>query len=101
MRLENKKFTRNIALKRRRFGKDKLRYKATFKISFFLDGGKRIWKDFIFQEAFERDKFFYGKFPEGFGFGTATAAYQIEGAWNVDGKGESIWDNYTHSAPCR
>ena len=36
-------------------------------------------------------------FPKDFLWGTATASYQIEGAWNEDLKGENIWDMVSHT----
>lgn len=43
--------------------------------------------------AFDREDF-----AGGFTWGTATAAAQVEGAWDVDGRGPSIWDTAAHRA---
>jgi beta-glucosidase/6-phospho-beta-glucosidase/beta-galactosidase len=47
--------------------------------------------------AFQLNHCTMHRFPEGFLWGSATSSYQIEGAWDEDGKGWSIWDAFVHT----
>ncbi|CAG0901510.1 unnamed protein product [Darwinula stevensoni] len=47
---------------------------------------------------YEDDELLFDTFPEGFTWAAATSAFQIEGGWNLDGKGESVWDKFLHDS---
>ncbi|KAJ4822728.1 Beta-glucosidase 12 [Turnera subulata] len=51
--------------------------------------------------TYDNSSFNRARFPQGFLFGTASSAYQYEGAAHSDGRGPSIWDTFTHRYPGR
>jgi len=57
------------------------------------------WNDGPVTTAAPRDDYLASglEFPPGFTFGSATAAYQVEGAANEDGRGPSIWDTFSRT----
>ncbi|XP_041845673.1 beta-klotho [Melanotaenia boesemani] len=59
--------------------------------------GRSIWQQPRLNSITKDQAFLHGTFPSGFLWGSGTSAFQTEGAWNQDGKGTSIWDQFTHS----
>ncbi|XP_033115916.1 cytosolic beta-glucosidase-like [Anneissia japonica] len=61
----------------------------------------KLSAEFVYPNVFndtKRDSVLFGQFPEDFMWGVASSAYQVEGAWNEGGRGESIWDSFTHNS---
>lgn len=60
---------------------------------FFLFSFQLLWG--FSQTNMHDDKELIKSFGEDFLWGTSCSAYQIEGSWNVDGKGLSVWDKFS------
>lgn len=76
-----------------------MRRRDWLKLSAITGVGLTFAKNTLAKSAFNYNRkapFSVNEFGDDFIWGAACAAYQIEGAWNVDGKGPSIWDTFTH-----
>lgn len=57
---------------------------------------QKVWQKFKTQSEAERDQFLNGSFPAGFQWSVSSESFKVEGGWSEFGKGETIWDRFSH-----
>ncbi|ROL48943.1 Lactase-phlorizin hydrolase [Anabarilius grahami] len=57
---------------------------------------QKVWEKFRSQTEAERDKFLSGSFPVDFEWSISSESFKVEGGWAEHGKGETIWDRFSH-----
>ncbi|KAM6221771.1 beta-klotho [Rhynchocyon petersi] len=64
----------------------------------FPGDGRAVWsRNPHVSPVNESQLFLYDTFPKNFLWGVGTGAFQVEGSWEKDGKGPSIWDQFIHT----
>lgn len=63
-----------------------------------LGEGRQIWQQPKPDPILKDQHFLNDMFPPGFLWGSGTSAFQTEGAWDHNGKGQSIWDHFTRTS---
>ncbi len=57
---------------------------------------QKVWEKFRSQTEAERDQFLSDSFPVDFDWSVSSESFKVEGGWAEHGKGETIWDRFSH-----